>query len=61
MEIIKLIKIDNIESLVDTDNKFIIKNIIDGRLYFGDNEDPLNEIKTDKSNNWAKTFFYGGN
>jgi hypothetical protein len=43
-----------------TNDKIMIKDIISGQIYMGDSSGVINEIKTDKSNNWAKTFFYGG-
>lgn len=43
-----------------TNDKIMIKDIISGQIYMGDSSGVINEIKTEKSNNWAKTFFYGG-
>lgn len=55
--LIKSIGDPDFENLQDN---IIVKDVISGKLYIGDNNDIPNEIKTDKSNNWAKTFFYGG-
>jgi hypothetical protein len=38
----------------------LIKDKLDGKLYIGNDTDVMDEIKTEKSNNWAKMFFYGG-
>lgn len=43
------------------DQKTFVKDIKDGKLYIGNDTNIMTEIKTDNSNNWAKTFFYGGN
>jgi hypothetical protein len=43
-----------------TNDKIMINDIISGQIYMGDSSGVINEIKTEKSNNWAKTFFYGG-
>ena len=42
------------------DNNIFIKDLSTGKLYIGNGSNIVDEIKTDKSNNWAKTFFYGG-
>lgn len=61
MENIIIIKIDENRSFNDILDNIFVKNVSDGRLYMGNNSNNiLSEIKTDNSNNWAKTFFYGG-
>jgi hypothetical protein len=46
---------------ISPDDVTFIKDLLDGKLYIGNNTEILDEVKTDKSNNWAKMFFYGGN
>jgi hypothetical protein len=46
---------------ISPDDITFIKDLLDGKLYIGNNTSIMDEIKTDKSNNWAKMFFYGGN
>jgi hypothetical protein len=47
-------------NFISPDEITFVKDLLDGKLYIGDGSNVMNEIKTDKSNNWAKTFFYGG-
>jgi uncharacterized membrane protein YjjP (DUF1212 family) len=61
MENIRLIKSIGEPDLQNVSENLIIKDVSSGKLYMGNNNDFLEEIKTDKSSNWAKTFFYGGN
>lgn len=54
-----------VKTFIDPDfqevpDNMLIKNIVDGKLYIGNGTDIVDEVKTDKSNNWAKMFFYGG-
>lgn len=60
MEYTILIKSLGDPNLPNLQDKFIVKDVVSGKIYIGDNSNTPNEIKTDKSNNWAKTFFYGG-
>ena len=48
-------------NVISPDDITFIKDKLDGKLYIGNDTDIMDEVKTDKSNNWAKTFFYGGN
>jgi hypothetical protein len=45
---------------ISPDDITFIKDKLDGKLYIGNDTEILDEVKTDKSNNWAKMFFYGG-
>lgn len=60
MENVILIKVDDIKNYNNIKDKYILKDVISKRIYITNLSDEPNEIKTDKSNNWAKTFFYGG-
>ena len=46
---------------LEPDQITFVKDLSDGKLYIGNDTGIVNEVKTDKSNNWAKMFFYGGN
>ena len=59
MENVIIIKTTTDPNFADTTDNLLIKNIADGRLYIGNGTNIADEIKTDKSNNWAKMFFYG--
>jgi uncharacterized membrane protein YjjP (DUF1212 family) len=60
MESVIIIKVVEDPDFNNLANNILVKNIASGQLYIGDGSNVMNEIKTDKSNNWAKTFFYGG-
>jgi uncharacterized membrane protein YjjP (DUF1212 family) len=60
MENVIIIKVVEDPDFNNLANNILVKNIASGQLYIGDGSNVMNEIKTDKSNNWAKTFFYGG-
>jgi uncharacterized membrane protein YjjP (DUF1212 family) len=60
MESVIIIKVVDDPDFNNLANNILVKNIASGQLYIGDGSNVMNEIKTDKSNNWAKTFFYGG-
>lgn len=47
-------------NVISPDDITLIKDKLDGKLYIGNDTNVMDEIKTDKSNNWAKMFFYGG-
>jgi hypothetical protein len=66
-------KIENIyglnQSIQGTEPGFIdfsanqntfVRDQLDKKLYIGNEDGTLNEVISDKSHNWAKTFFYGG-
>jgi hypothetical protein len=59
MEELILIKIANEPNFENLPHNFIVKDIRSGKLYIGNSTLTIDEIKTDKSNNWAKVFFYG--
>jgi predicted GIY-YIG superfamily endonuclease len=61
MENIILVKIGTDPDFEATPDNIFVKNCNDGKLYIGNNTNVMDEIKTDKSNNWAKMFLYGGN
>jgi hypothetical protein len=61
MEDIKLIKVVDRTELAEVQDRFLIRDYTDKRLFIGDQTSILEEIKTDKSHNWAKIFLYGGN
>lgn len=66
MERVLFIKIVSDKQLMELSNynyreNYIVKNIQTGQIFIGNNNELLNELKSDNSNNWAKTFFYGGN
>jgi hypothetical protein len=61
MENVILIKVVENPDFENVSNNILIKNIKDGKLYIGNDTGIVDEVKTDKSNNWAKMFFYGGN
>ena len=42
------------------DEKTFVRDLNDKKLYIGNTDESLTEIKTENSHNWAKTFFYGG-
>jgi uncharacterized membrane protein YjjP (DUF1212 family) len=56
--LVKIIGDPNFEQVADN---MLVKDIESGKLYIGNLTDIMDEVKTDKSNNWAKMFFYGGN
>lgn len=60
MEAVKIIKIIDIAELSGTEDVFIIKDLQDGKYYFGNGDEIPTEITTDNSNKWAKLFLYGG-
>jgi uncharacterized membrane protein YjjP (DUF1212 family) len=60
MENLILIKTVNNPDFENVPDNLIAKDIESGKLYIGNNTNIMDEIKTDKSNNWAKMFFYGG-
>lgn len=59
MEDLIFIRIADDPDFLNADHNIVIKNIKDGKLYIGNTTSIIDEIKTDKSNNWAKIFFYG--
>jgi uncharacterized membrane protein YjjP (DUF1212 family) len=61
MENVILVKIVGDPNFEQVPDNLIVKDVISGKLYVGNLTDIMDEIKTDKSNNWAKMFFYGGN
>jgi uncharacterized membrane protein YjjP (DUF1212 family) len=61
MENVILIKIVGDPDFEQVPDNMLAKDIESGKLYIGNFTDRMDEIKTDKSNNWAKMFFYGGN
>lgn len=61
MENLILVKIAGEPNFEQVPDNLIVKDVISGKLYVGNLTDIMDEIKTDKSNNWAKMFFYGGN
>jgi len=60
MENVILIKIVGDPDFEQVPDNMLAKDIESGKLYIGNLTDVMDEIKTDKSNNWAKMFFYGG-
>jgi uncharacterized membrane protein YjjP (DUF1212 family) len=60
MQVVKIIRTVDITELTETDDQFIVRDLVDGKYYIGDGSDVLVEITTDNSNKWAKIFFYGG-
>jgi len=60
MQVVKIIKIVDITELSGTEDVFIVKDLQDGKYYFGNGDSVPTEITTDNSNKWAKIFFYGG-
>lgn len=60
MENVILVKIVGEPNFEQVPDNLIVKDVISGKLYVGNLTDIMDEIKTDKSNNWAKMFFYGG-
>ena len=60
MENVIIIKVIEDPDFSNLANNILVKNIASGQLYIGNGSNIVDEIKTDKSNNWAKTFFYGG-
>ena len=61
MQEVKIIRTVDITELSEVADQFIIRDLTDGKYYIGDDSAILVEITTDKSNKWAKIFFYGGN
>ena len=61
MENVILVKIIGNPNFEETADNMLVKDIESGKLYIGNFTDVMDEVKTDKSNNWAKMFFYGGN
>lgn len=61
MENVILVKIIGDPNFEETADNMLVKDIESGKIYIGNFTDVMDEIKTDKSNNWAKMFFYGGN
>ena len=61
MENVILVKIVGDPNFEQTADNMLVKDIESGKLYIGNFTDIMDEVKTDKSNNWAKMFFYGGN
>jgi hypothetical protein len=60
MENVKFVKILGDPDYEEIPENIILKDANSGKIYIGDIDIKANEIKTEKSNNWAKTFFYGG-
>jgi uncharacterized membrane protein YjjP (DUF1212 family) len=61
MENVILVKIIGDPDFEQVTDNMLVKDIESGKLYIGNLTDIMDEVKTDKSNNWAKMFFYGGN
>jgi uncharacterized membrane protein YjjP (DUF1212 family) len=61
MENVILIKIVGDPDFEQVPDNMLAKDIESGKLYIGNQTNIMDEVKTDKSNNWAKMFFYGGN
>jgi uncharacterized membrane protein YjjP (DUF1212 family) len=61
MENVILVKIIGDPDFEEVADNMLVKDIESGKLYIGNLTDIMDEVKTDKSNNWAKMFFYGGN
>jgi uncharacterized membrane protein YjjP (DUF1212 family) len=61
MENVILIKIVGDPDFEQVPDNMLAKDIESGKLYIGNQTNIMDELKTDKSNNWAKIFFYGGN
>lgn len=61
MQVIKIIRTVDITELSEVNDQFIVRDLIDGKYYIGDDSATLVEVTTDKSNKWAKIFFYGSN
>ena len=61
MEPVILIKTTGTPNFENLPSNMIVKDIQSGQIYTADGNGEIEEIKTEKSNNWAKTFFYGGN
>ena len=61
MENVILIKIVGDPDFEEVPDNMLAKDIESGKLYIGNQTNIMDEVKTDKSNNWAKMFFYGGN
>lgn len=60
MENVILVKIVGEPNFEQVPDNLIVKDVVSGKLYVGNLTNIMDEIKTDKSNNWAKMFFYGG-
>lgn len=60
MDVVYLIQSLGDPTFENVDRNFIVKDMQSGKIYIGNEGEALSEIKTDNSNNWAKTFFYGG-
>ena len=60
MDVVYLIQSLGDPTFENVDRNFIVKDMQSGKIYIGNEGEVLSEIKTDNSNNWAKTFFYGG-
>lgn len=60
MENIKFVKILGDPDYDEIPDNIILKDVNSGKIYIGDVNLIANEIKTENSHNWAKTFFYGG-
>ena len=60
MENLILVKIIGDPDFEQVADNMLVKDIQSGKLYIGNLTDVMDEIKTEKSNNWAKMFFYGG-
>lgn len=61
MQEVKIIRTVDITELSEVADQFIVRDLTDDKYYIGDDSAILVEITTDKSNKWAKIFFYGGN
>ena len=60
MENVILIKIVGDPDFEQVPDNMLAKDIESGKLYIGNQTNIMDELKTDKSNNWAKMIFYGG-
>ena len=59
MENVRIIRIVDVTEITESEDKFILHDLQDGKYYFGNGNSAPTEITTDNSNKWAKIFFYG--
>lgn len=60
MQEVKFIRIVDVTQISETEDRFILHDLADGKYYFGNINGVPTEITTDNSNKWAKIFLYGG-
>jgi uncharacterized membrane protein YjjP (DUF1212 family) len=61
MQELILVKIVGNPNFEEVPDNLIVKDMESGKYYIGNQTNIMDEVKTDKSNNWAKIFFYGNN